>query len=65
MYQQGVNNVYDLVWTTREENGVTTTLTYGDVYHQNEVEQSTYNFEYSDVETLLRHFSDYEAARNA
>ena len=62
MYQQGVNNVYDLVWTTREENGVTKTLTYGDVYHQNEVEQSTYNFEYSDAETLLRHFNDFEAA---
>ena len=61
MYQQGVNNVYDLVWTTREENGVTKTLTYGDVYHQNEVEQSTYNFEHSDAETLLRHFNDFEA----
>ena len=61
MYQQGVNNVYDLVWTTREENGVTKTLTYGDVYHQNEVEQSTYNFEHSDAATLLRHFNDYEA----
>ena len=61
MYQQGVNNVYDLVWTTREENGVAKTLTYGDVYHQNEVEQSTYNFEHSDAETLLRHFNDYEA----
>ena len=61
MYQQGVNNVYDLVWTTREEYGVTKTLTYGDVYHQNEVEQSTYNFEHSDAGTLLRHFGDYEA----
>ena len=62
MYQQGVNNVYDLVWTTREENGITNTLTSGDVYHQNEVEQSTYNFEHSDAETLLRHFNDYEAS---
>ena len=62
MYLQSVNSVYDLVWTTRLEQGVTKTLTYGDVYHQNEVEQSTYNFEYSDAETLLRHFSDYEAA---
>ena len=61
MYLQSVNSVYDLVWTTRQEQGVTKTLTYGDVYHQNEVEQSTYNFEYSDAETLLRHFSDYEA----
>ena len=62
MYLQSVNSVYDLVWTTRQEQGVTKTLTYGDVYHQNEVEQSTYNFEYSDAETLLRHFGDYEAA---
>ena len=62
MYLQSVNSVYDLVWTTRLEQGVTKTLTYGDVYHQNEVEQSTYNFEHSDAETLLRHFSDYEAA---
>ena len=61
MYLQSVNSVYDLVWTTRQEQGVTKTLAYGDVYHQNEVEQSTYNFEYSDAETLLRHFSDYEA----
>ena len=61
MYLQSVNSVYDLVWTTRLEQGVTKTLTYGDVYHQNEVEQSTYNFEYSDAETLLRHFGDYEA----
>ena len=61
MYLQSVNSVYDLVWTTQLEQGVTKTLTYGDVYHQNEVEQSTYNFEYSDAETLLRHFSDYEA----
>ena len=61
MYQQGVNSVYDLIWTTREENGVTKTLTYGDVYHQNEVEQSTYNFEHSDAQTLLHHFGDYEA----
>jgi len=41
MYLQGKENVYDLVWTEREEKGVTKTLTYGDVFHQNEVEQST------------------------
>jgi glycyl-tRNA synthetase alpha chain len=45
MYLQGVDNVYNLKWTD--------TLSYGDVYHQNEVEQSTYNFEHSDVEFLL------------
>jgi glycyl-tRNA synthetase alpha chain len=53
MYLQGVENVYDLVWTEG--------LTYRDVYHQNEVEQSTYNFEQSDAKVLFQHFSDYEA----
>jgi glycyl-tRNA synthetase alpha chain len=62
MYLQGVENVFDLVWTEWQEGGRTRRLTYGDVYHQNEVEQSTYNFEYSDAPTLLRHFADYEAA---
>jgi glycyl-tRNA synthetase alpha chain len=52
MYLQGVENVYDLVWTDG--------LTYGDVYHQNEVEQSTYNFEHSDVEFLLTAFAAHE-----
>ena len=42
--------------------GATRRLTYRDVYHQNEVEQSTYNFEHSDAATLFRHFGDYEAA---
>jgi glycyl-tRNA synthetase alpha chain len=37
-------------------------VTYGDVFHQNEVEQSAYNFEYADVPTLLRHFEDHERA---
>ncbi len=60
MYLQGKDNVYDLVWTERAERGVRTVLTYGDVYHQNEVEQSTYNFEHSDVAMLLAHFADYE-----
>ncbi len=62
MYLQGVENVYDLVWTEWQENGETRRLTYRDVYHQNEVEQSTYNFEHSDAAALFRHFSDYEAA---
>ena len=60
MYLQGKDNVYDLVWTERVERGAKTVLTYGDVYHQNEVEQSTYNFEHSDVAMLLTHFGDYE-----
>ena len=61
MYLQGVENVYDLVWTRWEGPGGERVLTYRDVYHQNEVEQSTYNFEHADAPTLLRHFSDYEA----
>jgi len=52
MYLQGVDNVYDLVWTDG--------LKYGDVYHQNEVEQSTYNFEHSDVDFLLTAFAAHE-----
>ena len=52
MYLQGVDNVYKLQWTDG--------LTYGDVYHQNEVEQSTYNFEKSDVEFLLAAFAAHE-----
>ncbi len=61
MYLQNKENVYDLVWTTWNEQGTDRMLTYGDVYHQNEVEQSTYNFEHADAASLLRHFADYEA----
>jgi glycyl-tRNA synthetase alpha chain len=53
MYLQGKESVYDLVWTPG--------VTYGDVYHQNEVEQSRYNFELADTDLLFRHFGDYEA----
>ncbi|MFP4155398.1 MAG: glycine--tRNA ligase subunit alpha [Halothiobacillaceae bacterium] len=52
MYMQHVENVYDLVWS-RSEAGV---ITYGDVYHQNEVEQSTYNFEHADTQFLFSLF---------
>lgn len=61
MYLQGVENVYDLVWTEWQENGQTRRLTYGDVYHQNEVEQSTYNFEHSNTDILFRHFAEHES----
>jgi glycyl-tRNA synthetase alpha chain len=60
MYLQGVENVYDLVWTEWEEHGRKQRLTYRDVYHQNEVEQSAYNFEHSDSKALFVHFGDYE-----
>ena len=52
MYLQGVDNVFDLVWTDG--------LAYGDVYKQNEVEQSAYNFEHSDVDFLLLAFASHE-----
>jgi glycyl-tRNA synthetase alpha chain len=52
MYLQDKENVYDLVWTPG--------VKYGDVYHQNEVEQSRYNFELSNTEMLFRHFSEFE-----
>ena len=53
MYLQGVNNVYDLKWNDK--------VSYGDVHHQQEVEQSTYNFEKADVQALFDLFSKYEA----
>jgi glycyl-tRNA synthetase alpha chain len=61
MYLQGVENMFELVWTTWEENGVTKKLTYGDVFHQNEVEQSGYNFEHSNTEFLFSQFTNYES----
>ncbi len=57
MYMQGVASVYDLVWTKGPQ-GV---VTYGDVYHQNEVEQSTYNFEHANIEALFRQFDVCES----
>ena len=53
MYLQKAENVYDLVWTEG--------VSYGDVYHQNEVEQSTYNFEYSNADLLFQQFTNYES----
>jgi len=53
MYLQDVRNVFDLVWAPG--------VSYRDVYHQNEVEQSVYNFEQSDAAMLFRHFGDHEA----
>ncbi len=52
MYLQEKESIYDLVWTPG--------VSYGDVYHQNEVEQSKYNFELANVELLLRLFGDFE-----
>ena len=58
MYVQGVDSIYDLVWA----DGPMGKVTYGDVFHQNEVEQSTYNFEYANVDALFRTFDECEAA---
>ena len=52
MYLQGKDSIFDLVWVEG--------VTYRDVYHQNEVEQSKYNFELANIEWLLRLFDDYE-----
>ena len=60
MYLQGVQSVYDLVWTETMVNGTKRPLLYRDVYHQNEVEQSAYNFEHSDVDFLLQAFGAHE-----
>jgi len=57
MYLQGVDSIYDLVWTTNVDGKA---VTYGDVFHQNEVEMSTYNFEHADVEFLFQSFDAYE-----
>jgi glycyl-tRNA synthetase alpha chain len=56
MYLQGVDSIYDLVWTRGPE-GV---VTYGDVFHQNEVEMSQFNFEEADVAQLFSQFDHCE-----
>ncbi|MEH6499647.1 MAG: glycine--tRNA ligase subunit alpha [Pseudoalteromonas distincta] len=60
MYLQGVDSVYDLVYS----DGPFGKVTYGDVFHQNEVEQSTYNFEHANVEKQLELFDFYESEAN-
>ncbi len=56
MYIQNVDSIYDLVWT----DGPLGTVYYRDIFHQNEVEQSTYNFEYADVDALFTQFDQCE-----
>lgn len=56
MYLQGVDSIYDLVWTRSDA----CVVTYGDVFHQNEIEMSRYNFEYADKDQLFRYFDEYE-----
>ncbi|BBB24623.1 glycine--tRNA ligase subunit alpha [Amphritea japonica] len=61
MYLQDVDSVYDLIWTYNADGSA---VTYGDVYHQNEVEQSTYNFEHADVPQLFKSFDHHESECN-
>ncbi len=56
MYLQGVDSIYDIVWA----DGPSGKVTYGDVFKQNEVEMSTYNFEVADVPKLFSYFEDCE-----
>jgi len=56
MYIQGVSSVYDLTWAVGPQGKVS----YGDVFHQNEVEMSTYNFEHANVDFLFTQFDYYE-----
>lgn len=60
MYLQGVDSIYDLVWAEGPD-GV---VTYGDVFHQNEVEMSAYNFEHANTEALFQSFDECERACN-
>ncbi len=61
MYVQNVDNVYDLVFTDANKANGTPEVLYGDVFHQNEVQQSTYNFEHSNTENTLKKFEMAEA----
>lgn len=58
MYLQDVDSVYDLVWTVAPDGSK---MTYGDVYLQNEREQSAYNFEHADVDYLFKAFDHQES----
>ena len=58
MYLQNVDSIYDLVWTIGPDG---TPVTYGDVFHQNEVEMSDYNFNHANVDYLFSTFDECEA----
>lgn len=57
MYLQDVDSMFDLVWSQTPAGAVT----YGDVFHQNEVEMSTYNFQEAPVDALFQQFDHYES----
>jgi glycyl-tRNA synthetase alpha chain len=56
MYLQNVESIYDIIWSHTPA-GI---VTYGDVFHQNEIEMSAYNFEQADVDFLFEQFAHYE-----
>lgn len=56
MYLQAKDSIYDLVWAK----GLASEVTYGDVFLQNEIEMSKYNFEFADVNFLFSAFDQYE-----
>lgn len=60
MHLLQVDNLFDIPWCNTPRGLVT----YGDIFHQNEVEMSTYNFEHAHVDSLLSHFSYYEQEAN-
>tara|TARA_S200000501_G_C20834198_1_gene748655 strand:- start:480 stop:1388 length:909 start_codon:yes stop_codon:yes gene_type:complete len=60
MYIQNVENIYELIWSNNK-NSSGFQITYGDVFHQNELEQSIYNFESSNEKFLFKIFDNYES----
>ncbi|WAI18149.1 MAG: glycine--tRNA ligase subunit alpha [Buchnera aphidicola (Acyrthosiphon caraganae)] len=56
MHMQNKSNVYDLVWSVHDNKKIN----YGDIFKQNEIEQSQYNFQYSDIDFLFNSFQQYE-----
>lgn len=60
MYLQGVDSIYDIVWT----DGPNGKVSYGDVFKQNEVEMSAFNFEQADTDLLFRYFDECETLCN-
>lgn len=60
MYLQGVDSIYDIIWA-KNPDGV---VTYGDVFKQNEIEMSEFNFEEADVTLLFSYFDNAESQCN-
>jgi len=57
MYLQNVDSMFDLIWTDTSSKKIT----YGEIFHQNEIEMSKYNFEQADIKALFTQFDFYEA----